>query len=130
MRVLFASAALAVFIIGIVAGCSDTITDPDKDLIFPDKDVSYTRHVQPFLTLRCATSGCHDDNPKDNSLSLTSYSAFINKPGIVRKGDSDASLLIQRIDGRLPHPPHIPILVNENQLNGIKTWVDEGAEYN
>ncbi|MDH7516130.1 MAG: hypothetical protein QHI48_09680 [Bacteroidota bacterium] len=113
-----------------LAGCSDTISDVDTQLVFPEKDVSYSQHVQPFFNLRCATSGCHDDRTRAHGLSLTSYFALTERPGIVIPGNSDASLLVQRIDGRLPHPPEIPILVNDNQRKGIRTWVDEGAKNN
>lgn len=39
-------------------GCPDSISSP-KDIIFPEKDVSYTAQVEPFLNLTCAFSGCH-----------------------------------------------------------------------
>ena len=112
------------------SGCKDSIDGPNGDLVFPDSNVSFTAHVQPFLTLRCASYGCHDDGSRAGDLSLTSYINMTARPGIVVPRDSKSSLLMQRIDGRLPHPPNVPILIDQNQLNGIKRWIDEGAKYN
>lgn len=109
------------------SGCKDTTTAPGGDIVFPDSSVSYMAHVQPYFNLRCANYGCHDDQSRAGNLSLTSYYALRERPGIVVPGNAEASLLMQRIDGRLPHPLNVPILINENQLKGIKKWIDEGA---
>jgi hypothetical protein len=112
------------------SGCKDTGTDTGDDIVFPDSNVSYLAHVQPYMTLRCSTYGCHDDATQAGGLSLTTYMNMTARPGIVVPRDSKSSLLMQRIDGRLPHPPNAPILINQNQLNGIRRWIDEGAKYN
>ena len=117
-------------IAALAAGCKDSVTTPGNDIVFPAKDVSYAQHVQPFFNLRCATYGCHEDQTKTGNLSLTSYVAMTSRPGIVIPGSSKSSLLIQRIDGRLPHPISVPIIINQNQLDGMKLWVDEGAKNN
>jgi hypothetical protein len=56
--------------------------------------------------------------------------ATTERPGVVIPFDSQSSLLLQKIDGRLPHPLEVPIIINDNQLKGIKTWLDEGARNN
>ena len=124
----FAPALLAALLLA--AGCSDSTTNPDTDIIFPATGVSYAENVQPFFNVRCATYGCHEDQTRAGSLSLTSYVTLPSRPGIVIAGSSKSSLLIQRIDGRLPHPVNVPIIVNKNQLDGIMKWVDEGAKNN
>ena len=110
--------------------CSDDGVTPGDDIVFPAKDVSYMVSVQPFFNVRCATYSCHSDETHAGNLSLTSYLNLTARPGIVIPFDSKASLLIQRIDGRLPHAPEVPIIINSNQLDGIRTWVDEGAKDN
>ena len=112
------------------AGCKDSATTPGNDIVFPAMTVSYSQHVQPFFNLRCANFGCHEDQTRAGNLSLTSYVALTSRPGMVIPGSSKSSLLIQRIDGRLPHPVNVPIIINQNQLDGMKMWVDDGAKNN
>jgi hypothetical protein len=52
------------------------------------------------------------------------------RPGIIIPNDPESSLLLQKIDGRLPHPINVPIIINTNQLTGIRTWISEGAKNN
>jgi hypothetical protein len=112
--------------------CTDTGVDNGEEIVFPETGVSYTEHVQPYFFLSCATSGCHDDRTMAGNppLSLTSYLNATASPGIVIPGDPDASLLIQKVDGRLPHEVFVPIIINDNQLQGLRTWIDEGAKNN
>ncbi|MCZ7558335.1 MAG: hypothetical protein M5R41_18220 [Bacteroidia bacterium] len=113
-----------------LVACSDDGVRPGDEIVFPEKDVSYAAHVQPFFTLRCANYGCHEDQTRAGNLSLTSYVALTERPGIVIAGNSDASYLMQKLDGRLPHPIEVPVIINQNQLNGIRTWINEGAKHN
>ena len=92
--------------------------------------MSYAEHVQPYFTLRCASYGCHEDQSRAGNLSLTSYIALTERPGVIIPFDAGSSLLMQKIDGRLPHSIEVPILINENQLTGILTWINEGAKHN
>lgn len=121
---------VAIAVLALAAGCKDSATTPDNDIVFPAMTVSYSQHVQPFFNLRCANFGCHEDQSKAGNLSLTSYVAMTSRPGIVIPGSSASSLLIQRIDGRLPHPVNVPIIINQNQLSGLKMWIDDGAKNN
>jgi hypothetical protein len=132
MRVLLAISLFSVMLALLLSsdGCKDTGTTTADDIIFPDSNVSYTQHVQPLMALRCATYGCHDNTTRAGNLNLTTYMDMTSRPGIVVPKDSKSSLLMQRIDGRLPHAANVPILLNQNQLNGIKRWIDEGAKYN
>ena len=122
--------ALAVLGFAAATSCSDEGVTPGDDIVFPESDVSYMVSVQPFFNVRCATHSCHSNETMAGNLSLTSYLNLTARPGIVIPFDSDASLLMQKIDGRLPHPPEVPIIINSNQLNGIRTWIDEGAKDN
>jgi len=121
---------LAAMLILSIPSCSDDGIRPGDEIVFPEKDVSFAAHVQPFFTFRCASYGCHEDHTRAGNLSLTSYFTLTERPGVVVPFDSESSLLMQKIDGRLPHPIQVPIIINENQLKGIKTWIDEGAKHN
>lgn len=114
----------------LLSSCDEDGVGPGDDIVFPDKDVSYAAHVQPYFTLRCANYGCHEDQTRAGNLSLTSYTMLIERPGIVIPRNAQSSLLMQKIDGRLPHPIDVPIFINENQLKGIETWINEGAKQN
>ncbi len=128
-RILTGGLCAAVMILAL-ASCDDSGNTPGDEIVFPDKDVSYSAHVQPFFNLRCANYGCHEDQSRAGDLSLTSYVAMTERPGIIIPGDPQSSLLLQKIDGRLPHPINVPIIINTNQLNGIRMWITEGARNN
>ncbi len=121
------TAFMAAWMTLFMPSCDDSGTTPGDEIVFPDKEVSYSAHVQPFFNLRCANYGCHEDQSRAGDLSLTSYVAMTERPGIVIAGDPESSLLLQKIDGRLPHPINVPIIINSNQLTGIRTWISEGA---
>ena len=113
--------------------CKDTITDGGyDDIVFPDSNVSYGRHVEPLFLRACAIPGCHDDNTQAGDLSLETYQAARARVGMIIPGDPDNSLLVRRIEGqlggRMPPPP-LPDL-NVNQIKGIRTWIREGAQNN
>ncbi len=130
-RALFLIGGLfAALMIVTLPACDDSGTTPGDEIIFPDKDVSYSVHVQPFFNLRCANYGCHEDQSRAGNLSLTSYVSMTERPGIIIPGSPESSLLLQKIDGRLPHPINVPIIINSNQLTGIRTWIAEGAKNN
>jgi hypothetical protein len=82
----------------------------------------------------CNFSGCHDDGAHQSTLVLTSYGqAFLSltSTGLVIAGKPDQSTLVLRIQGsvgaRMP-PGSYPL--NQNQINGIRTWIVEGAKNN
>jgi hypothetical protein len=116
-----------------VQGCKDEITgvpgQSPSDIIFPTNDVSYLQHVQPLFNQACALSGCHDDGPHPSQLRLTSYqNLMFNSLQVVVRGEPDQSVLVFRIEGSLsPRMPMNLNALNQNQINGIRTWIVEGA---
>jgi len=121
--------------LALVASCQDSITDaPPPDIVFPDSGVSFGRHVEPLFTHACATAQCHGgDVPADRvNLEPPSYQKLLNfQPQLVVQHDGDHSLLVQRLDGRIA--PVMPIgrqPLTQNQVKGIKRWIDEGAQNN
>jgi hypothetical protein len=126
---------LAVAFLLFVSSCKDQIADPNVNpIVFPDANVSYSKHVVPLFQQRCALSGCHAGSSAQAGLDLfaPSYSSLLNhQPRLVTSGASNNSLLVQRIDGRLaPQMPYMSQPLNANQINGIKKWIDEGAKNN
>jgi mono/diheme cytochrome c family protein len=107
--------------------------DSPSNVVFPARDVSYDRHVQVLFNQTCALSGCHDVDAPVGRVKLTTWGhTVLDLPGIVIAGEPDNSELVFRIDGRVGvgrMPPYGNPL-NQNQINGIRTWIAEGAKQN
>lgn len=113
------------FILLMLVSCGDTINPADTE--FPEKNVSYLYHVEPFMKANCAFSGCHGINAK---IELSDYFHLLSATGFVKPGNPDGSLIIQILEQKLPHPAQYPIYFNqikENQVEGMRIWVKEGA---
>jgi hypothetical protein len=118
---------LALSCLCIVAGCSSSdITSPDQ-IVFPATNVSFTQHVQPFFALSCNNVGCHDAGRADNyDTDLTSW-VRVRDAHVTLPGDT-ACGLIRVIYAREVH--YGALNLNENQREGLKQWVLEGAQNN
>lgn len=118
----------------LLLSCNDDASGPGDnsgEIVFPESDVSYGEHVQPLFDRRCAFSGCHDSGTRAGDLSLESYTDATARPGIIVPGNPDASVLVQTIEGTLPHmPPLNSPTLTDNQITGIRQWILEGAENN
>lgn len=116
-----------------ISACDDTsnITNIDS-VVIPAQNVSYSQHIQPVLTAKCARSGCHDDQTHVSNLSLTSYSNTTADYLVVAPGLPQNSLLVLSVQGLTtsPMPPIGYPPLTKNQIDGIKTWVKEGAKNN
>ncbi len=116
-----------------LTSCKDTQTGPGSEITFPDSNISYSKQVGPLLAQKC-TSGCHNgDTTSNNPSGLNlfypeSYSMMINR-GLVIPRDGSHSPLIYRLEGVFPLMPPTGKL-NDNQITGVKKWIDEGAQNN
>jgi mono/diheme cytochrome c family protein len=110
-------------------GCSEDDNPVSSDVVFPPSNVSYGVHVQTLFNQTCTFSGCHADNAPAAGLSLTTYDKLMfNDLQVVVREQPDQSILVLRIEGRLGArmPLNRPALT-QNQINGIRTWIAEGA---
>lgn len=113
-----------------IASCGgNTITDP-SEVVFPDSNISYKSHVLPLLSLSCAYIGCHNDESAAGNLRLTYYVAMFQHAGLIIPFKPDNSVLIQTIEGTLPHKATYRQDFNANQKKGMRQWVLEGAKDN
>jgi mono/diheme cytochrome c family protein len=119
------------------AGCKDVNPqlangDSPSNVVFPAANVSYRYNLQPLFDQACALSGCHDDGAHQSALKLTSFgNLMFQLPGVVVPGKPDQSTLVFRIEGRVgDRMPPTTNQLNDNQINGIRTWVAEGAKNN
>lgn len=132
----FRRAAAFLLLSAAVPACKDTVVpnqgDSPSNVLFPARDVSFTYHVQPLFNQACNYTGCHDAGAHQSPLKLTGYGELVlTIPGIVVSGQPDQSMLVFRVEGRVGQrmpPGNYPL--NQNQINGVRTWVAEGAKNN
>jgi len=113
--------------------CDDTITQEDLDnRQIPSSNVSYSQHIQPVFDAKCNYAGCHNGRDMAGGLSLTNYYNTTADYLIVAPGLPENSKLVWSIEGRgtNPMPPVGRWPLTKNQIDGIKTWIKEGAKNN
>ena len=135
MRIGLVTALLAGSLVVVVSCKDQNPTGPGgspSSIVFPTSNVSYAQHVQPLFNQACNFAGCHDDGQHQSPLKLTSYgNTVLSIPGVVYPGNPDASTLVLRIQGSVGQ--RMPVSgnpLNQNQINGIRTWIAEGAKNN
>jgi len=126
--------------------CSDTGTPPEElEFVFPDSNISFIEHVQPMFEAKCGIeSGCH--SPGNTEIRFT-YAELVSRIGVInhrlpsgevlvdlalhQKNPELAPLYLILLEGypspddRMPPLGRTPL--NDNQLNGIRQWIKEGA---
>jgi hypothetical protein len=124
-HILYLSLAASIFLL---AGCTGA-TSPDQ-IVFPASNVSYAKDIEPYFALACVQ--CHDEG--SSNVDLTSCIAIQDDLGVVVMepttppvGDTTASSLVLVMYGKVPHTL---LNANDNQRQGIKRWVIEGAQNN
>ena len=116
--------------------CKDQITGADLNaIVFPAKNVSYSKYVQPFFDRGCGgqNSSCHGPETfNQNGFALDVYDHVIASISVVSPGAPDASELILSIEGRFGQkmPPADLPQPNANQITGLRQWIKEGAQNN
>jgi len=113
--------------------CKDDVTSGNtQDIVFPDKNISYGKHVEPLFFRACAVPGCHTAESKDDAggLSLESYQEARSSPGVILSGDTVNSRMVWSLEGKNGNaimPPTFRPRLTQNQINGLKQWIFEGA---
>ncbi len=111
--------------------CDDTLI---TDIPIPDENVSYSQHIQPLFNTHCNNTTCHNSEDRAGGLSLEFYGEFRNSPFLIISGAPEESLLYLTVSGQyvtiMPPQYGSSIPLNDNQIAGIKTWIEEGAEAN
>lgn len=122
---------LAIAIMGtfaIISACSNNIQS-SSDLRFPEEggdEVSFYKHVKPFMQYTCATAACHDGYSQAGGIQLTEYYTYFQSSslGMVVRGNPDASRLNQIIEGKNLHLfNYSRELPTKNQQAGMRRWV-------
>ena len=118
------------FAVVIDQSCKDTITSTDvNNIVMPDSGVSYSLHIAPVFEVKCVP--CHNDQRSSGEVNLSSWTNVVRDPSIVFPGSDSTSILvwaIERYPSVAPMPPSE--LLSRNHINGIRTWIREGAQNN
>ena len=115
--------------------CKDSVTGPSP-IVFPSKNVSFGKYVQPLFLQECAIPQCHTQDSKSQAgdLSLESWSDAMSTPLVIIQGDTLNSVLVWSIEQKNGKPKMPPIntslTLTVNQINGLKQWIWEGAKNN
>jgi hypothetical protein len=115
-------------------GCKDTVTASQIDsVVIPSTNVSYSKYIQPVFNNRC-TPSCHNSFSTDAGINLTSWSGVVANPNVVFPYQPDNSTLVLAIEGN-PSVPAMPPKgvykpLTSNQIQGVITWIKEGAKNN
>jgi hypothetical protein len=127
------NAAIMLSFIGLISFSSCKDTGPGITDVIPSSNVSYNVYIQPLFDHYCSNSGCHDYVTQAGNLRLTSWDGTTASYSVVAPGNPTISKLYQVVSGisATPMPPvSINRPLNSNQVNGIKTWIKEGAKNN
>ena len=115
------------FIVIISQSCDDTLTSSEIDnLVMPDSNVSYKAHIAPVFEVKCVP--CHNSQRSEAGLDLSSWVNATRDPTIIFPGSDSTSILVYSIERIPPYAPMPPnVWLNRNHINGIRTWIREGA---
>lgn len=118
------------FFLIIAQSCDDTLTSSDIDnLVMPDSNVSYRAHVAPVFEVKCVP--CHNSQRSEAGLDLSSWVNATRDPSIIFPGSDSTSILVYSIERIPPYAPMPPYeWLKRNHINGIRTWIREGAQNN
>jgi hypothetical protein len=91
--------------------------------------IDFNQQIHPLLANRCLP--CHSSEKRSGGLSLATYADTLNggrSGATIKPGHATESLLIDRITGTTtPQMPMGATPLTAEQINLIKTWIDEGA---
>jgi len=113
--------------------CDDWGSNINEVPIFPEKNVSFQEHVQPYMMVRCSFAGCHSNYSMAGGRRMTTYFSYFEAAhvGLITIGKPEQSLLALIMDGTFPHVTLLPRdYITDNSTEGIKTWIREGAKNN
>ena len=116
--------------------CNENTAGPEKEIVLPDSNLNYIEHIQPLLITNCANkNGCHGSFEPARGLDLTDYQVIrthlaTGSEQLIIIYDSEASFLYNILKGPVRYVPRMPLyepMLKLKYINGIKQWIDEGA---
>jgi len=96
--------------------------------------VDFNREIRPILSDNCFACHGPDENQRKARLRFDTKEGAFAKPGVITPGDSAQSKLIKRVTAKDPDvvmpPPASGHKLNDKQIELLKRWIDEGAQWN
>lgn len=97
--------------------------------------IEFNRDVRPILSDYCFACHGPDKNHREADLRLDTESGLLgdgNQKGVITPGKPDESELLRRIlaDGeeKMP-PPEFGKVLDENQINILRKWIEQGGSF-
>jgi len=122
-------------VILICSNCGDSLITPDREINFPDSNVSYQNHVQPFLNLKCSYRYCHSAEDMADARIMSDYFNLFStaNAGLIIPGNPEQSRIIQILRGNPRHKGTYDFpagYFSDNNINGMVKWIQDGAKFN
>lgn len=117
------------FISILIISCENTFTS-QNNVIFPDSNVSYQLHVEPFMRFTCAYYGCHSYDYRAGGRDLSSYFALTDNAmnlGLIIPYQPEHSILVKILKREYYHTFNEQWYITDNHIKGISRWIAEGA---
>ncbi|MGH9853600.1 MAG: DUF1549 domain-containing protein, partial [Blastocatellia bacterium] len=96
--------------------------------------VDFNREIRPILSDNCFACHGPDENQRKARLRFDTKEGAFAKPGVITPGDAAQSKLIKRVTSKDPDvvmpPPASGHKLNDKQIELLKRWIDEGAQWN
>jgi len=95
----------------------------------PDS-IYFQQQILPFLISNCAKSGCHDAGSAQDDVVLNSYNNVMNTADVspFDLDDSDIWEVINETDPDKVMPPPGENPLNQDQIDLIADWINQGAK--
>jgi len=116
------SIAILFIITGIFGSCQKEYFK--KAVIDPNTPISFSQDLQPILTSKCASSGCHDRSVPPNLLDGKAYMSLWDG-GHIDTLKPDESILMIKLNTNMP-PQKMPA----SEISKFLIWMKQGAKEN
>ncbi|MEP7339219.1 MAG: DUF1549 domain-containing protein, partial [Acidobacteriota bacterium] len=107
---------------------------PDAAFADSAKPVDFNREIRPILSDTCFACHGPDENQRRSKLRFDTKEGAFAKQGVIVAGKSAESRLIKRITSKDPNavmpPPDSGHKLTDKQIEALKRWIDEGAQWN
>ena len=120
-------------LIPMLLSCEEDALAPPPPNYAGIETISYSQHIQPLFTAKCASAFCHNTDAKAAGLDLTSWQKLISGSTYgeaVIPYKPSSSLIITLFDGTTTRKAHPDIGGKEftnAELDFLKRWIVEGT---
>jgi hypothetical protein len=132
----------AVLLLFAAAGCGSGRTIGGMTAVVPPTGVDFNTQIQPIFDNNCALSGCHASGSASGGMVLDAGQSYANLVNVtssevapakrVAPGNSAASYIIKKLTLTSPgFGERMPLggdPLPDDEINLIRTWIDEGAK--